>query len=235
MRINIPGTSPYEPIIGFSRAVRVGNVVHLSGTGPVGADNKDAAGQTRRIFEIAEEALTKAGATFDHVVRTRMYIAHVEDWEAVGRVHGEYFGSTRPAATMVVVAALLNPSWRIEMEFEALIPDAPAQARAVYRSLSIWERAGEGLYRYRVVENLLTGKFTAQMRDRFGTAPSIPKDWLQGLDKYFVELLVEESPENRGGAFSTIEEAIQAFDEYHDEPTQRKAPMSKPTSASSSA
>jgi enamine deaminase RidA (YjgF/YER057c/UK114 family) len=123
-RQNIPGTSPYEPIIGFSRAVRVGNVVHLSGTGPVGADNKDAAGQTRRIFEIAEEALTKAGATFEHVVRTRMYLVHAEDWEAVGRVHGEYLGTIRPAATMVVVAALLNPSWRIEMEFEAIIPAA---------------------------------------------------------------------------------------------------------------
>jgi enamine deaminase RidA (YjgF/YER057c/UK114 family) len=125
MRTNIPGTSPYEPIIGFSRAVRVGNVVHLSGTGPVGADNLDAAGQTRRIFEIAREALTKAGATFDQVVRTRMYLTHAEDWEAVGRVHGEYFGSIRPAATMVVVAALLNPAWRIEMEFDAVIPIAP--------------------------------------------------------------------------------------------------------------
>jgi enamine deaminase RidA (YjgF/YER057c/UK114 family) len=122
MRTNIPGTSPYEPIIGFSRAVRVGNVVHVSGTGPVGADDLDAAGQTHRIFEIAEEALTKAGAKFEHVVRTRMYLARAEDWEAVGRVHGVYFGTIRPAATMVV-AALLNPAWRIEMEFEAVIPD----------------------------------------------------------------------------------------------------------------
>jgi enamine deaminase RidA (YjgF/YER057c/UK114 family) len=125
MRTNIPGTSPYEPVIGFSRAVRVGNVVHLSGTGPVGADNEDAAAQTRRIFEIAEVALAKAGATFDHVVRTRMYLAHAADWEAVGRVHGKYFGSIRPAATMVVVAALLNPTWRIEMEMDAVIPIAP--------------------------------------------------------------------------------------------------------------
>jgi enamine deaminase RidA (YjgF/YER057c/UK114 family) len=124
MRKNIPGTSPYEPIIGFSRAVRVGNIVHLSGTGPVGADNLDAAAQTRRIFEIAAEALAQAGATFDHVVRTRMYLAHPEDWEAIGRVHGEYFGAIRPASTMVV-AALLNPSWRIEMEMEAVIPDEP--------------------------------------------------------------------------------------------------------------
>jgi enamine deaminase RidA (YjgF/YER057c/UK114 family) len=127
MRKNIPGSSPYEPVIGFSRAVRVGNVVHLSGTGPVGADNEDAAAQTRRIFEIAAEALAQAGATFDHVVRTRMYLAHAEDWEAVGRVHGEFFGTIRPAATMVV-AALLNPSWRIEMEMEAVIPDQPIPA-----------------------------------------------------------------------------------------------------------
>src|ERR1700689_1901793 len=120
---NISGGSPYEPIIGFSRAVRVGDAVHLAGTGPVGADNEDAAGQTRRIFAIAQEALAKAGATFNDVVRTRMYITHVEDWEAVGRVHGEFFGSVRPAATMVVVSALLNPAWRIEIEFDAVIPD----------------------------------------------------------------------------------------------------------------
>src|SRR5580704_7089674 len=102
MRQNISGGSPYEPIIGFSRAVRVGHSVHLSGTGPVGADHEDAAGQTRRIFAIAQEALAKAGATLEHVVRTRMYLTHAEDWEAVGRVHGEFFGPTRPAATMVV-------------------------------------------------------------------------------------------------------------------------------------
>jgi enamine deaminase RidA (YjgF/YER057c/UK114 family) len=123
MRKNISGTSPYEPIIGFSRAVRVGNVVHLSGTGPVGANDQDAAGQTRRVFEIAEKALAEAGATFEDVVRTRMFLAHAEDWEAVGRVHGEYFGTIRPAATMVVVK-LLDPAWRIEMEMEAVIPDS---------------------------------------------------------------------------------------------------------------
>ena len=123
MRKNISGTSPYEPIIGFSRAVRVGNVVHLSGTGPVGANDQDAAGQTRRVFEIAEKALAEAGATFEDVVRTRMFLAHAEDWEAVGRVHGEYFGTIRPAATMVFVK-LLDPAWRIEMEMEAVIPDS---------------------------------------------------------------------------------------------------------------
>jgi enamine deaminase RidA (YjgF/YER057c/UK114 family) len=121
MRQNISGDSPYEPTIGFSRAVRVGNHVHLAGTGPVGADNEDAAGQARRIFAIAAEALARAGATFNDVVRTRMYLTHVDDWEAVGRVHGEFFSAIRPAATMVVVAALLNPAWRIEIEMDAVI------------------------------------------------------------------------------------------------------------------
>jgi enamine deaminase RidA (YjgF/YER057c/UK114 family) len=126
MRQNISGGSPFEPVIGFSRAVRVGNVVHLAGTGPVGADTLDAEAQTRRIFAIAEEALAKAGASFSHVVRTRMYLTHVEDWETVGRVHGEFFSSVRPAATMVVVAKLLNPSWRIEIEMEAVVTEASA-------------------------------------------------------------------------------------------------------------
>ena len=121
MRKNIPGTSPYEPIIGFSRAVRAGNTVHLSGTGPVGADNEDAAGQTRRIFAIAAETLAQAGATFHDVVRTRMFLAHAEDWEEVGRVHGEFFGTIRPASTMVV-ATLLNPKWHVEIEAEAVLP-----------------------------------------------------------------------------------------------------------------
>jgi enamine deaminase RidA (YjgF/YER057c/UK114 family) len=123
MRKNIAGTSPYEPIIGFSRAVRVGNSVHLSGTGPVGADDLDAEGQTRRVFAIAAETLAQAGAAFDDVVRTRMFLAHAEDWEAIGRVHGEFFGTIRPASTMVV-AALLNPKWRIEIEMEAVIEAA---------------------------------------------------------------------------------------------------------------
>ena len=124
MRQNISGGSPYEPIIGFSRAVRVGHSVHLAGTGPVGADDEDVAGQTRRIFAIAEKALAEAGASFKEVVRTRMYLTHAEDWEAVGRVHGEFFGEIRPAATMVVVAALLNPAWRIEIEMDAVIPES---------------------------------------------------------------------------------------------------------------
>jgi enamine deaminase RidA (YjgF/YER057c/UK114 family) len=126
MRTNISGESPFEPIIGFSRAVRVGNAVHLSGTGPVGADEADAEGQTRRIFAIAASALARAGARFEDVVRTRTYLTHVEDWEAVGRVHGEFFSNIRPAATMVVVAKLLNPAWRVEIEMDAVITDTAA-------------------------------------------------------------------------------------------------------------
>lgn len=121
MRTNLTGGSPYEPIIGFSRAVRVGNTVHVAGTGPVGADEADAETQTRRIFEIAREVLERAGASFQDVVRTRMYLTHVEDWEAVGRVHGEIFRDIRPAATMLVVAQLLNPKWRVEIELEAVV------------------------------------------------------------------------------------------------------------------
>jgi enamine deaminase RidA (YjgF/YER057c/UK114 family) len=124
MRTNISGGSPYEPIIGFSRAVRVGHSVLLAGTGPVGAENEDAEGQTRRIFDLAAEALAKAGCSLEDVVRTRMFLTHAEDWKAVGRVHGEFFAKIRPAATMVVVAALLNPAWRIEIEMDAVIPDS---------------------------------------------------------------------------------------------------------------
>ena len=124
IRKKITGGSPYEPIIGFSRAVRAGHSVHLAGTGPVGAEAEDAEGQTRRIFAIAEKALAEAGASFEDVVRTRMFLTHVDDWEAIGRVHGEFFSQHRPAATMVVVAALLNPAWRIEIEMDALIPES---------------------------------------------------------------------------------------------------------------
>ena len=128
MRQNFPGTSPYEPIIGFSRAVRAGDAIHVAGTGPVGADDADTAGQTRRIFEIAGEVLARAGASFRDVVRTRIYLTSAADWETVGRVHGEYFAEIRPAATMVVVAALLNPQWRVEIEFDAQVESVSRSA-----------------------------------------------------------------------------------------------------------
>jgi enamine deaminase RidA (YjgF/YER057c/UK114 family) len=123
-RQNISGSSPFEPVIGFSRAVRMGSTVHVSGTGPVGADEASVEEQTRRVFKIIEQALINAGGTLRDIVRTRMYLTRAADWEAVGRVHGELFGDIRPAATMVVVAALLNPSWRIEIEAEAILDRA---------------------------------------------------------------------------------------------------------------
>ena len=120
-RRNIAGTSPFEPIIGFSRAVRIGNVVHVSGTGPVGAEELSAAEQTRVVLGLIGKALQQAGARFEDVVRTRMFIARVEDWEEIGSAHGEVFGTIRPAATMVV-AGLLNPKWKVEIEAEAVVP-----------------------------------------------------------------------------------------------------------------
>ena len=122
-RQNIPGTSPYEPIIGFSRAVRIGNVVYVSGTGPVGAEELSAAEQTRTVLALIEKALAQAGATFEQVVRTRMFLSRVEDWEEIGRAHGEVFAKILPASTMVV-APLLNPKWHVEIEAEAYIPEA---------------------------------------------------------------------------------------------------------------
>jgi enamine deaminase RidA (YjgF/YER057c/UK114 family) len=122
-RKNIPGTSPFEPVIGFSRAVRIDNQVHVSGTGPVGCDEADVATQTDQCLTLIAAALKNAGSSIEHVYRTRMYLTQAEDWEAVGRVHGKFFGQVLPAATMVVVAALLNPGWRIEIEADALISE----------------------------------------------------------------------------------------------------------------
>src|ERR1700728_4395178 len=119
IRAHIPGTSPYDPIIGFSRAVRIGNHVHVSGTGPVGADTLGVAEQTAQCLTLIATALDHAGSAIEHVYRTRIFLTRAEDWEAAGRVHGEFFSLIRPAATMVVVAALVNPDWRVEIEAEA--------------------------------------------------------------------------------------------------------------------
>jgi enamine deaminase RidA (YjgF/YER057c/UK114 family) len=123
IRTNIPGTSPYEPTIGFSRAVRIGDQIHVSGTGPVGADNTGIAEQTDQCLTLIASALKQAGSSIEHVYRTRIYLTHVQDWEAAAQVHGKFFSLIRPAATIVVVAALLNPSWRVEIEAEAQVPD----------------------------------------------------------------------------------------------------------------
>ena len=116
--------SPYEPVIGFSRAVRVGDRVMVSGTGPIWPDgtvDPDPAVQATRCLTIILEALAAAGAVAADVVRTRMFLVDAADWEAVGQAHGAVFGDIRPAATMVVVAALLDDRWRVEIEAEAII------------------------------------------------------------------------------------------------------------------
>jgi enamine deaminase RidA (YjgF/YER057c/UK114 family) len=125
-RLRISSGSPYEPIIGFSRAVRVGNQVFVSGTAPIAPDGGtaapgDAHGQTKRCLEIILAALQKAGARPEHVVRTRMFLTDPALWREVGRAHGEVFGDIRPAATMVGVPALLDPAWLVEIEADAVI------------------------------------------------------------------------------------------------------------------
>ncbi|HEY6472677.1 MAG TPA: RidA family protein [Acidimicrobiales bacterium] len=123
-RLRIASGSPFEPTIGFSRAVRVGDRVHVSGTGPVVAGGRcpdDAGAQARRCFDIIAAALAEAGASLADVVRTRMYVTSAEYAEAVGAVHGELFADVRPAATMVVVAGLLDPAWKVEIEAEAVV------------------------------------------------------------------------------------------------------------------
>ena len=124
-RRRIASGSPFEPSIGFSRAVRVGDRVLVAGTGPVlpGGGCPDGAGaQALRCFEIIQTALAEAGCGLEHVVRTRMYVTSAEDAAAVGAVHGELLEDARPAATMVVVAGLLDPAWKVEIEAEAVLP-----------------------------------------------------------------------------------------------------------------
>jgi enamine deaminase RidA (YjgF/YER057c/UK114 family) len=123
-RQQVSSGSPFEPTIGFSRALRVGPHVFVSGTAPVwpdGSCDPDPAVQTRRCLEIILGALAEAGASAGDVVRTRMFVVDVADAEAVGAVHGEVFGPIRPASTMVAVSALLDPRWKVEIEAEALI------------------------------------------------------------------------------------------------------------------
>jgi enamine deaminase RidA (YjgF/YER057c/UK114 family) len=118
--------SPYEPVIGFSRAVADGHHVAVAGTAPVMPADAypppDAYGQAKRVLEIVLAALAEAGASAEHVVRTRTFLTSAEDWEEVGRAHGEVFGHVRPASTMVVVSGFLDPRWVVEMEADALLP-----------------------------------------------------------------------------------------------------------------
>jgi len=119
--------SPYEPRVGFSRAVRVGDRILVAGTAPVQPDggcDPDPGAQAERCWAIVAEALAAAGTGIEQVVRTRMYLTDDTDVEAIGAVHAAVFGDVRPAATMVVVAALIDPRWRIEVEAEAVVDSA---------------------------------------------------------------------------------------------------------------
>ena len=128
MRQKTASASPFEASFGFSRAIRTGNRILVSGTGPIEPDGSstqgDAAAQAARCFAIIIAAIEELGGMAADVVRTRMFITDAADGDAVGAVHGEIFGDIRPAATMVVVAALLRAEWRVEIEAEAMLPDA---------------------------------------------------------------------------------------------------------------
>jgi enamine deaminase RidA (YjgF/YER057c/UK114 family) len=124
-RVLIPGHSPYEAVVGFSRAVVAGGAVHVAGTAPIPADGDPPEGayeQARLCLEIVGGALERAGSRLEDVVRTRIYITDVEDWHEVARAHGEVFGEIRPASTCVVVSGLLDPRFLVEIEADAVLP-----------------------------------------------------------------------------------------------------------------
>ena len=121
--------SPYEPRVGISRAVRAGPLLVVSGTAPLGPDGRtvgvgDAGAQARRCLEIIQRALESAGATLAHVVRTRILLTRIEDWEAVARAHGEVFRDIRPANTIMQVTRFIDPEWLVEIEADAVVPEA---------------------------------------------------------------------------------------------------------------
>ena len=127
-RINIRSGAPWEPLVGYSRAVRVGNFIAVSGSAPVGADGKvvaigDAYQQTLRCIEVIEEALVAAGASLEDVIRTRMFVTDIEQWPEIGRAHQEAFGNAPPATSMVEISRLIDADMLLEIEADAIVAD----------------------------------------------------------------------------------------------------------------